>query len=421
MSATVKQPETASPLVYLSFDQFPGPKGAATHIDAFNRWLGTFAMSLGREAHLVTLPPGPDALQQGLSCWSSVGITHHPLPAAGEHLFERVASYRRHLWHWWRQRFGQRDIKAEAVHFRSIFEGYLISRDKSEYCRNLIYEVNGLPSVELKYHYPRVADDRELMQKLTHQEQVCLDAADMVITVSDVNRDHLLARGVPSERIALIRNGVDTDMFCPTAPPRDWSHPPTDDHPVRLLYVGTMTSWQGLGYAIDGLARLRRDVPARLTVVGPGRRRQRSQIENQAFKARVGQHVEFHEPVTKPRLAEFYSQADITLAPLTACDRNLVQGCSPLKVLETHAAGIPLVASDLPVVRELATHDQDAVLVRPNSAKAIKDAVLRFLDEPSLANRLSQNGRRRVERASGWRDGTDSLESVYRRVLALEH
>lgn len=418
MSPPINHRDPSGSLIYLSFDQFPGPKGAATHIDAFNRWLGGFAQSLGREAHLVTLPPGPEAIQQGLSPWSATGITHHSLPASGEHLFDRVASFRRHLWHWWRQRFGQKGLKADTVHFRSIFEGYPIARDKNEYCRKLIYEVNGLPSLELKYHYPRVADDRDLMQKLTFQEQVCLDAADMVITVSDVNRDHLLSRGVPPERITLIRNGVDTTTFSPGEPLRDWSCPPDDDHPLRLLYVGTMTSWQGLGYAIEALARLRRDAPARLQVVGPGRRRQRSQIQTQAFKAKVGQHIEFHEPVTKPRLAEFYAQADIALAPLTACDRNLVQGCSPLKVLEAHASGIPLIASDLPVVRELATHDEDAVLVRPNSAKAIKDAALRFLAEPTLAARLREQGRRRVEQAAGWTDGTTSLESVYQHVLS---
>ena len=86
-------------------------------------------------------------------------------------------------------------------------------------------------------------------------------------------------------------------------------------------------------------------------------------------------------------------------------------------------ADVPLIkvkvdASDLPVVRELATHDEDAVLVRPNSAKAIKDAALRFLAEPTLAARLREHGRRRVEQASGWNDGTTSLESVYQHVLS---
>ena len=54
------------------------------------------------------------------------------------------------------------------VQFRSIFEGLPLLRLKPR--PRLIFEVNGLPSIELKYRYPKVVDDRELMRKLVAQE-----------------------------------------------------------------------------------------------------------------------------------------------------------------------------------------------------------------------------------------------------------
>ena len=54
-----------------------------------------------------------------------------------------------------------------------------------------------------------VADDVELLRKLQRQEQVCLDAADLVLTVSRVNAEHLLRRGVSEDRICVIPNGVE--------------------------------------------------------------------------------------------------------------------------------------------------------------------------------------------------------------------
>ena len=107
------------------------------------------------------------------------------------------------------------------------------------------------------------------------------------------------------------------------------------------------------------------------------------------------------------------------LAPLTPGDRNLLQGCCPLKVLEAMASGTPLVASDLPVVRELARAEVDAVLVRPGSAKAIKDAVFRLADDPDLGASAFDDG------ASGGRAWADlgrrpaALVAAYEEVLGM--
>ena len=70
--------------------------------------------------------------------------------------------------------------RRRLVHFRSIFEGYPIAMHRERAADCLIYEVNGLPSIERKYHHPDVADDRELLTKLRHQEDVCLAAADRI-------------------------------------------------------------------------------------------------------------------------------------------------------------------------------------------------------------------------------------------------
>src|SRR6185437_12911932 len=108
--------------------------------------------------------------------------------------------------------------KFPIVHFRSIFEGYPIARHKSQVCDKLVFEVNGLTSIELKYHYPAVADDRDLLEKLIAQEQCCIDAADLLITVSEVTANHLISRGAERSRIRVIPNGVDLSTFPYRAP-----------------------------------------------------------------------------------------------------------------------------------------------------------------------------------------------------------
>ena len=124
------------------------------------------------------------------------------------------------------------------------------------------------------------------------------------------------------------------------------------------------------------------------------------------------------KPVTKGELAALHHEADVVLAPMTRNDRNLVQGCCPLKIVEAMATGTPLVASDLPVVRELVSDQVEALLVRPGCGKAIKDGVLQLLQELDLANALGVAARRRAESEFSWQRAQGELISAYRALLS---
>ena len=114
-----------------------------------------------------------------------------------------------------------------------------------------------------------------------------------------------------------------------------------------------------------------------------------------------------------------HHSADVVVAPLTRNDRNLVQGCCPLKVLEAMACGTPLIASDLPVVRELVS-DNEAILVRAGSGKAIKDGMLRLRANTELGTRLSRAARERVEREFSWSRAQSSLIKAYEEMAAAK-
>ena len=186
---------------------------------------------------------------------------------------------------------------------------------------------------------------------------------------------------------------------------------------MQILYSGTMAPWQGVNVAIEALSLFRRDAPAGLTLVGHALAKQRKVIERFAWENGVFEHVRLLPPVSRAELCNLHHQSDAVVAPLIRNDRNLEQGCCPLKVLEAMSTGCPLVASDLPVVRELAQDGNQALLVRPGSGKAIKDALFRLVDEPSLAERLSTAARAHVIRGFTWERAQKGLISVYEELL----
>lgn len=380
-------------IAYIAFDIVPAPKGAAIHIAAFSQAL---AAAFG-EIHLVTVSPTTELID---SHQNYPYIQQTMLPALGDNLIQRVLHFRRLLERWLhKQRFA-------IIHIRSIYEGYIIARNKKQYCDKLIFEVNGLPSIELKYRYPAIVDDRELLHKLYSQEQVCLAAADLLITPSSVTARYLQSRGIAAEKIRVIPNGVDLDVFIYRENQQNSS--------LQMLYFGTLSSWQGVNLAVEALGLVNRDLTADLTVIGQARDYQIKGLKQLADKLGVADKLTILEPMPQKQLVEHIHASDVILAPLTANDRNLVQGCCPLKILEGMATGTPVITSDMQVVQELGENGVHFLAVKPGSAKALKDAVLQLPGK--LATDLATNARKRVETNYTWQGAGEALATAYQEL-----
>jgi glycosyltransferase involved in cell wall biosynthesis len=380
-------------LAYISFDQVPAAKGASTHIEAF---VAGLAAEFG-SVDLVTVSAGTTP-QGPVERWP--GVHHWELPALGASLIERVLHFRGFLTQWLDGR------EYDAIQFRSIFEGIPILKQLNGAAA--IFEVNGLPSIELKYRYPGCEDDRELMRKLIAQEQRCAMAASRIVTPSPVTRDFLVsARGAAENQVVVIPNGADTSVFyaSPLAHPRG---------SYRLLYFGTLSSWQGVEIAIRAVAQVE---GATLTILGTGPGSRRNALARLAAKLGAAERISICEPVSQADLARALEECDAVLAPLLWNDRNAIQGCCPLKVLEGMAAGRPTIASNLRVVWELATHEEHLLLTEPGSVDSMVAAIGRLRGDFALSRRLAASARALIERRYTWRHAVASLVDVYREVI----
>jgi glycosyltransferase involved in cell wall biosynthesis len=169
--------------------------------------------------------------------------------------------------------------------------------------------------------------------------------------------------------------------------------------------------------AIEALALANHDFPTELIIIGQGRSQQLVALRKLAQKLNVQEQLTILETMSQVQLVQHIHQADAIVAPLTPNDRNLVQGCCPLKVLEGMATGTPVIASDMPVVRELGTDGEHFLLVKPGSAKAIKDAVLRLIQEPELAPHLAIAARKRIEMYYTWQQAGAALVEAYKCLM----
>jgi len=114
--------------------------------------------------------------------------------------------------------------------------------------------------------------------------------------------------------------------------------------------------------------------------------------------------------VPHDELPAYFAAADVFVSPATG------QESFGVVLLEAMAAGVPVVASDIPGYREVVRDAEDGLLVRPGDAAALAAAVRGVLDEPALSGKLRDAGRKRAAEFS-WESITPRLEAIYGRVV----
>lgn len=334
-----------------SFDRVPSAKGASQHILSNARVYG----SAGHDVSLITL--GDVAL---------AGIRHRPLALAEPNYLRRALMFRGRV-----ERVLARH-PFDLVHVRSPWEGLAVPVST-----NLVYEVNGLPSIELPYHYPALTSDLSMRQRFRRLELATLDRAQRVLTPSRVTAEYLEDLGVESDRIRVVPNAPSFD---------EPGLPPQRQGPVRLVYIGTTTSWQGLADVLDLLARV--ETPFAASIYTPQRKSR--WLHKRLSKLALGDRVTVRQAVDRTELGATLQRYDLALAPLTPCERNLVQGCMPIKVLDYALAGLPIVAPDMPVVTDLLPADYP--LYRRYSLKSLDDVLQFWMNDTDARHRWGQLG-----------------------------
>jgi len=383
--------ERRSRALYAAFDRFPSRKGAAIHIDRFAR---TLFDELGSGCLFVLGAPDLPAHQVE----GNVDIVR--FNDVVENFLERAMAFGARL----ARLLDDIAPSLEVAQFRDPWSGAPIAlRPRRAYAT--IYEVNALPSIELPSLFPAVG--ASTLEKIRAIELACLRASDVVITPSQTTADFLTRLGIAD--VQVIPNGADLDAPQPR---------PADAPDDYLLYFGSPQPWQGIETLLRAFARLADFESLRLVLCGSRDSRSWKPYDKLATKLGIDDRIVRRFALDESELAAWRQHAYLSVAPLTACDRNVVQGCAPLKIVESMASGVAVVASDVPPVRELVAHRQNGWLVHPDRPAELARALRILLEEPELVRRMGAAARRTIEQRFTWEQSTAALRRVVKEVYA---
>ncbi|WP_418275986.1 glycosyltransferase family 4 protein [Isoptericola jiangsuensis] len=252
-----------------------------------------------------------------------------------------------------------------------------------------VYEVRGLPEETWAAALPTpetraAAATSERYALIRAKETELALAADHVVTLSGTMRDELVARGVPAGRISVVPNAVDAALLDTEVPTPAQARATLGLHgPARL--VGTVSSvvgYEGLDVVLATVARLRADgEDVGALVVGDGVAR--PELLRLAATLGIAEHVVMPGRVPRDLARTYVAALDVVLVPRRA-DR-VTRLVTPLKPVEAMALGRPVVASDLPALREVCSPldggDPAALLVAPDDLTGWADAVRTLLHD----------------------------------------
>ena len=200
--------------------------------------------------------------------------------------------------------------------------------------------------------------------------------------------------GIPRAKFQVIPNAID---------PADYRSLDTQRRqPSSIGFIGRLDPIKRVPDLLEALALLH-DPPPTLNIYGDGPERQA--IEAEVSRLRLGTAVVMNGAIRDPRMA--LGSMGVLVLPSEAEGFGLV-------LIEAMAAGVPVIATNVPGIRDVVTHGETGLLVPPAQPSALASAIETVMTDQSLRERLVRNGLAKVRRRFTW-------DVVLPRYLELLH
>jgi glycosyltransferase involved in cell wall biosynthesis len=230
-----------------------------------------------------------------------------------------------------------------------------------------------------------------LLQRLARAlERFVYRRAAHVIALSPGMRAGVIAAGTAADKVVLIPNASDIELFSPDREGGDFRERLGLGDRFVCTYFGTMGEANDLTQVIEAAALMDDDV--RFVLHGEGKRKQA--LKDLARARGVG-NVVFSDAVEKDSVAELAAASDACMTIYK--DVPILYTCSPNKLFDTFAAGRAAIVNTPGWLTELVEEGEAGVAVRPADPEHLAERVAFLRDNPDLVERYGRNGRKLAE------------------------
>jgi len=239
--------------------------------------------------------------------------------------------------------------------------------------------------------------------------------SDHIAVVTPAFKDHMVEHwSVPAEKISLVENGVETDLFCPCPPQKA----PGTEGRFLICYIGTMGMAHGLETLISAAEILQQELPnAAFLLIGEGAEKEHIA---QLAAARGLKNVCFLGQQPRENIPAYIAGADVCLVMLKKAE--LFKTVIPTKLLEYMACEKPVIVAVDGQARKLAEESGGGIFVEPEDSRALVEAVRELASASERRKGMGIRARQYVvanlSRQSTARTYVSVLDAVRKRWLS---
>lgn len=293
---------------------------------------------------------------------------------------------------------------------------------RAKYGIPFVYQLS-FPLVEPRLIQPDAEIGRLRAQRaLTSVKRVAqrrvLQAADLVLAISDRMRDDLIADGISPERVMSFPLGFEANYdIGPDQGASIRRELGIQDRPT-VIYVGALDRMRRMDFLLDAMLLVCREVPsAVLLLLGTARYEDDIRwLRDQVAVRGLGESVRFLGAVPRAAVPAYLMAATVSVAPIPPIPAYVVS--SPTKVVESLGLGIPVVANEeIPDQRSIISDCGGGVCV-PYAAADFASAISRYLTTPDAARIAGERGREYILRTRSYDRLADAVEERYRELIA---
>lgn len=279
----------------------------------------------------------------------------------------------------------------------------------------VVYEVRGFLEESWLSRDPERSTRDAFYRAERAAETACMLAADLVVTLGGVMRADIVDRGVDPDRLLVVPNAVDPSFLEPL--------PPASAVRERLgigadaFVAGTTTScfgYEGLDTLLEAVALMReRGEDAHALVVGDGPELPALRSRAEALGLSGAAHFPGRVPAGQVR--DHHGAMDVFAVPRR--DERVCRVVTPLKPVEAMAGGLPIVASDLPALREIVEPGVTGELIPAGQSVCLADVLSKLSYSHKTRTSYGCAGRSVVEEERTWAGAAYRYDVAYRGLI----
>lgn len=277
-----------------------------------------------------------------------------------------------------------------------------------------IYEVRGLWEVTRMSRQP-CYEDSDLFNMMKRMETEAAANATAVITITEALRDEMVRRGVSSDKITVIPNGVDSDRFKPLQRDRELEQSLGYQSKVVIGYVGSVVQYEGLDYLLQAASILKERGLDNFTVLIVGDGDCLEEIQQLSEQLSLQDIVTFTGRVPHHEVEKYYSLIDIT--PYPRKGQPVCEMVSPMKPFEAMSMSKCVVSSNVAALTEIINDGVTGLLHQKDNSEDLANILEKLIHNQAWRQRLGEEARNWVKEQRDWKFLAKKLISVYRKVV----